>query len=203
MTKYLTGPLALVVSLLLLSLLLAPSASAGPKDSSLAAYSSKGYDPEVDKRTASKAYYYYLNALFLEKSGNIDKAIREVKDALYLDPRSPYLGYKLAALYERKGQIDAAMKQAKQVATNYPDYVDARLLLANLCAGKKDIPGAVSEYEAVLKLNPQHREARASLSRIHIEMGHLDLAQNILRGFPYPDALGLPVFTERATENLP
>ena len=203
MPKALPSSFLTVATLLLFSLLLGACASAPTRYSSLSGYSSIGYDPEVNKKTASKAYYYYLNALFLEKSGKIDSAIREVKDALFLDPHSPYLGYKLAALYERKGNPDAAMKQGQRVAADYPDFASVRLLLANLCSAKKDIPGAVKEYEAVLKLEPKNQEARASLSRIHMEMGHLDLAREILRGFPHLDALGLPVLPDQTSEALP
>lgn len=203
MGKYRRVSFPILAGVFLLTVILSACASTPTRSSSMATYSFLGYDLEVNKGTASKAYYYYLNALFQERAGNIDKAIKEVKDALFLDSRSPYLGYKLASLYERKGQVDAAMKQAKRVAADYPDYVDVRLLLANLCSVKKDIPGAVGEYEAVLKLEPENREARVSLSRIHMEMGHSDLARDILRGFPWVDALGLPALPEQSSGTLP
>lgn len=133
-------------------------------------------EPPVAAASTAGAGFHYSIAILHALNENIGEAIREMEEAIALDPASPYLGKELASLYTEKGDAAKAMMICKQILQQHPDDIDTRLLLGGLYLSRKDYPGAAAEYRRVIGLDPKKTAARFYLGTSLAEMKKLDEA---------------------------
>jgi len=137
--------------------------------------------PPIAVYSPSAGYHYSLGILHALNE-NPDEAIREVEEALRIDPLSPYLAKELASLYMEKGDTERAFTLCKKTLEKYPNDGDTRLLLGGLYLSRKDYAAAAGEYRQVVDLEPKNAAARFYLGTSLAEMKRFDEAEAAFRG---------------------
>jgi len=130
--------------------------------------------PPVTAASTAGARFHYSMAILHALNENMEEAIREMEEAIGLDPASPYLAKELASLYTEKGDAAKAMMICQKILQEHPADIDTRLLLGGLYLNRKDYPGAAEEYRRVIGLDPKKTAAHFYLGTSLAEMKKLD-----------------------------
>jgi tetratricopeptide (TPR) repeat protein len=130
----------------------------------------------VAAHSRSGAGYHYSLGILHALNENLSEAIRELEEAIRIDPASPYLAKELASLYMEKGDEEKALAICRKILQEHPDDSDTRLLLGGLYLTRKDYPGAAGEYRRVIELAPNNTAARFYLGTSLAEMKQFDEA---------------------------
>jgi len=159
---------------------------------------------------------HYMLALILDRSGELEAAGENLREAIRINPAYTEALLALATLYERQGQYARAQEHAEQAAavarTGPPGALDAttRGKLANLQAGVGDACAEVGEYRdaidayrKALDRCPNFHDIRFRLAISLREAGLANKSllelQRVIRGNPsYVDAyiqLGLTYYS--------
>ncbi len=138
-----------------------------------------------EQYASSKAFGHYLRSRLAAASGDVPRALEELRLALVFDETSPQLHVALGELLARAGQLDPAEMQARralELEPRGPTSADAHLLLGKvqIAQGKRD--PAIQQLRAAIaaqlaskpvdpgdpQLNP---EPWRLLGRVYLETG--------------------------------
>ena len=122
----------------------------------------------------SPAYHYSLGIQF-SLDGKIGDAIREMEEALKLDPKSSFLATELASLYSEKGDVKKAISLCERALAQDGD-IDTHLLLSSLYMNINDHKNALKEYKRVTELDPNNMDARLYMGILYVETRDFDKA---------------------------
>lgn len=114
--------------------------------------------------------YYY------DRIGEIDRAIKEYKEAIRIDPDYYFAHNNLGVLFQRKGMLDLAAKELKKTIQLKPGFDMAHNNLGNLYFELREIPSASREYKEAIRLNPQNFIAHFNLGNMYYLSNSLDSA---------------------------
>jgi tetratricopeptide (TPR) repeat protein len=125
-------------------------------------------------------YSFVRAANELLKADDFDKAERQVRKALDLNPNNPQAHYTLARTLEGKRMLDQAASHLSEAVRLDPNYADARynLAAAMLRAGKPD--EAIRHLTMIVQREPDHAQAQQSLGAILLTKGILEDAESHL-----------------------
>lgn len=99
----------------------------------------------------------------LLSSGRMDEAIRELRQAIALNPGSAVPHSNLGIAYDGKGWIDRAIEEFKAAIRIEPEYANAHYNLGVAYMKKGAHDKAIEEFEITLRLDPAHFQARDNL----------------------------------------
>lgn len=143
----------------------------------------------------------------LSGTGGQELARSALDRALLARPGGPAALELRARLRADAGEVADAVADYEALLATGGDpaaRLAAHLAAACLCQDQLGDPGrARSHLEAVLELQPEHHEALARLARVHEEVGHLQVAGDLLRrllalpGLQPPEAAGFHVALAR------
>jgi len=143
----------------------------------------------MSRPTASDSYYYYLQALYHNKAGDIDGELEALKQAVDLDPNTALLNRELAAAYFEKNQTETALKLIKKVVRKHPDDIESLVLYARLLDELEREQEAKIIYRKVVDLDPSQEGALLRLGSIYMDGGELENASyiylKVVDQFPY------------------
>ncbi len=96
-------------------------------------------------------------ALYNQQQGDewIERARREMLEALRLAPDSPTTRYSLAALYADTGKADVARQELEQVIVRDPENDNAHRLLGRLIVEAGDVDGGLRHLDTARRLRPE------------------------------------------------
>lgn len=130
-------------------------------------------------------------AKYYQGQGNLERAIKEYRNALEIDSHHVEAHLGLAVLYTKQGKLLEAIQEYEQALATRPGYVEAigGLISARLELGKRlwhdgQYEDAIAEYGKVLDMSPGHLEALAVLVKAHRDRG-----QAFLRKSQYSQAI--------------
>jgi protein O-mannosyl-transferase len=126
--------------------------------------------------TENNAVAHCLLGAALEERGQIDEAIKHLREAIHLSPRYADAYNNLGVALDRKGQIDEAIKQLMEALRLRPDYADAYYNLGVALAQKGQTDEAIRQYRQSLRLDPNNEQAHSSLGRALGQKGETDEA---------------------------
>ncbi len=109
------------------------------------------------RRTATaspSAYYHFAVAQLEAQQGQIQDAIKELREAIKQDPGTGFLWVQLSQWLARTGDVPAALEAAQKAITLDPTSQVARLTLADLLRRQKRPADAERELEQAITLNP-------------------------------------------------
>jgi tetratricopeptide (TPR) repeat protein len=112
----------------------------------------------------------------LYKKGQIDEAIRELQEAVRLNPDYADTHNNLGAALEQKGQIDEAIRQYQEALRLKPDYADAHYNLGFTLGRIGQIDEAIRQFQEAIRLKPDHAEAHNNLGIALVMKGQIDEA---------------------------
>ncbi len=147
-----------------------------------------GEEVAIDPVEHESPYYYFTEAQFQQKKGNLDKAIDYLNRAIQEDPESSYLQIELALLYFRQKDNENALKIVETVIAKDPDNVRALVISGRLNQALKQIDPAEKAYEKVISLDPKKKDVYLLLGGLYMQENKLDEAlrvyQQLVRNFP-------------------
>jgi tetratricopeptide (TPR) repeat protein len=99
--------------------------------------------------------FHYAAAILQALNDNPEEAIRELEEALRIDPASPYLAKELASLYAEKGEMGKALALSQKLIDSFADDSEIRLFRTGIYLNQKDYPAAEEEARRAVKLDAQ------------------------------------------------
>jgi tetratricopeptide (TPR) repeat protein len=132
--------------------------------------------PQVDAGKASvQERLNRVKADLFDRAAKIDEDIRELKDILALDPRSPEAHLLLGIAYRTVGSADMmgeAVAELRQALTLNPDFVQARFYLAHLYRDLGQPSRAREELQAAVAQVPGNPQFLALLGETERQLGN-------------------------------
>ncbi len=126
----------------------------------------------VEKNPMSAIAHSNLGRTYL-RAGDLDPAEKELRQALDLRKRFPWLVYfhirhDLAEVYFRKGSFDQAERNMKEVIRLDPGDPYYRIQLAKIYIAMKDWPRAEGTIQDLLKMKPDDPDALTRLGVLYM-----------------------------------
>jgi tetratricopeptide (TPR) repeat protein len=145
---------------------------------------------------ANNADAYALLAGVAQRRGNNGQAVKDIQQALQLDPNRASF-HTAAALLLTADPVNEAAAEAELGKAASLDAKDAtpHLVLAAMLEKKGDTDGATQQYAAAVQVAPQNIQARAALAGLFLRQGKKDMAEQAL----HQAVVDLPDSEEAAT----
>ncbi|MCZ7382365.1 MAG: tetratricopeptide repeat protein [Candidatus Methanoperedens sp.] len=105
--------------------------------------------------------------LAYDRIGKYEEAIRELKEALRLNPDYIEVHNNLGVTYDRMGMPEEAVNELKRALKLNPNYTEAHCNLGNIYASSDRYEEAAGELEEALKINPDFAIAHNNLGNIY------------------------------------
>ncbi len=113
---------------------------------------------------SSQVYSHFLNALVLERNGELERALSEYNKSLELDPRAGTILRQRANLHLRMGNPEKALSDTQNYVKEHPNDLESLKLLANIYMMKGQAEGARLSLEKVIELDPKDAQSILDLA---------------------------------------
>jgi tetratricopeptide (TPR) repeat protein len=113
-----------------------------------------------------------LAARYLEV-GDIESALRELREATRIAPQFPDAQYNLAAALLARGEKSGAITAYRRAIELDPNYAEAHNNLGVLLESVGDRVNAIAHYELALKIQPHQAGAHYNLANVRLSGGEL------------------------------
>jgi len=143
-----------------------------------------GIEAEFQKAIAldpSYAQGLHWYALYLAATGRKDEAIREIKVARDIDPKSLMINANMGFIYYLAGDYSRADEVEKNVIRMDASFVPAHTYLGQILVEKKQYKEAIDEFRTASALSPGDNEPLEYLAYAYALSGTKAEAQEILR----------------------
>jgi prepilin-type N-terminal cleavage/methylation domain-containing protein len=146
---------------------------------------SKGvvYEGADEKNTDSIAKKLLVKAFLKAKSGDLEEALKLLKEASVLNPVDAEVYTDLARVIANRGDIDQALEQVNSAIRFEPKYADAYIVRARLMLEKGNLKGAEKDLEHASKLTQSNAEIFLVWSEYYMKKGNEELAKDYLQKF--------------------
>lgn len=157
--------------------------------------------PMTDPERTRRAREIYLRSVKL-LSGNprTEEVIRELQQALEIDPLFYKAHFKLGICYYMLGQYALEINEYKKCLAINPQYVPAWLNLGHAYLARDELEAAREAYERVLEINPNHAVALYNKALIEFDLNNEPESVRLFRQFLAVDGEG--EMGERARQYL-
>jgi len=132
----------------------------------------------LDPGYAQGIHWY---ALYLAAVGKKAEAIREMKLAREIDPKSLIINANLGWVYYLTGEFDKAEEAEKATLKMDPSFVSAHSYLGQIYVAKKRCDDAIREFQTAMSLAPGDVAGQADLAHAYAVCGRASDANDILR----------------------
>ncbi len=131
---------------------------------------------DIVQKSPGKARAHNNLGVEYAKRGALDRAVKEFRATLDLDPALRDTSKNLAKALMQEGLIDKAAEEYRRFLETSPGDIDARASLAEIYYKKGLLSAAATEYRMILAKNPGRIKARNNLANIFLLQGRLDRA---------------------------
>ncbi|MGH7770459.1 MAG: tetratricopeptide repeat protein, partial [Candidatus Binatia bacterium] len=118
--------------------------------------------PVVDKAGLSAPGYNNLAIAFGEE-GKTAEAIKNLQEAVRLQPSYGVAHFNLATLYAKAGRHDEAERHQQEAVRLYPRFADARNNLGQILANRGGMESAAQQFQQALEIDPTLGDAHFNL----------------------------------------
>lgn len=126
----------------------------------------------------AQAHQYYAD--FVKSFGRFNEALREMKEALALDPLSYSINTGIGHVLYLSRQYDKAIDHYRKVVESDPAFVPARLWFGRPFMQKGMFKEAIEQVEQAVKLSKESTVSLATLAQAQASAGNNAEAQKIL-----------------------
>ena len=102
----------------------------------------------------SQAHLYY-GILMIEVDGATEAGIKQIREAVRLDPLTPSTSMWLAIPYYLDRRYDEAVREIQKLTQTQPDFYLGRSILGNIYEYQGKLKEAIAEYQRARELNPR------------------------------------------------
>lgn len=117
-------------------------------------------------QTDPRSYWHYLNGLFAQRTGDVDRSLVEFQQAIRYNPKSAAIHDRLAYHYYVEGLEYKSVEELRNSIEIDPQKTEPRMMLAGLLGSQGEYGKAQHEYEEVLRIDPKNVEARYYLAGV-------------------------------------
>ncbi|HJT78535.1 MAG TPA: tetratricopeptide repeat protein, partial [Gemmataceae bacterium] len=110
----------------------------------------------------------------LERAGEVDAAIADIRQSVVLAPEYAAARYSLGITLERKGQLDEAIAEFRESIRIKKDYAEAHVGLGLALRLKGQLDEAIAEYREAIHINKHFAVAHERLGNALHEKGRLE-----------------------------
>jgi len=132
----------------------------------------------LDSSYAQGLHWY---ALYLAAAGRKEDAIREIKLAREIDPKSLMIAANMGFIYYLAGDYSRAEESEKSAIQMDPSFVSAYTYLGQIFIEKKQHKEAIEQFQTALALSPGDNEPLEYLAYAHAISGNKKEAEEILK----------------------
>lgn len=129
----------------------------------------------------AEAINRYLAALTLERKGEFDKALEELKLAAERDPNSPTITLRLIRAHIRREEYNDACAMAEKAVELMPDNSNVHIVLGEIYHKLKRYEDAVEQFRKALELDPANVLGYSALLSIEESTNDLVASADIYR----------------------
>ncbi|MEM9412175.1 MAG: tetratricopeptide repeat protein, partial [Planctomycetota bacterium] len=129
--------------------------------------------------------------------GQLDVAIKELKQAVEIDPQDAAARYNLGIAFDKTGRRSVAIEHLKKSIEVRPNYVKPMLKLGSLFALANNFESAAKYFEDAIAIDVRNLEAFNKLSAVRRRQGHWQEAIALLK-----DAHQVDPGDQRTSQNL-
>ncbi|MRR16394.1 MAG: tetratricopeptide repeat protein [Deltaproteobacteria bacterium] len=126
------------------------------------------YPPAQEEYSGEAAYHYSL-AVLMRLDGDLKGAIDQMKQALTIQPDSPYLTTELVSLYVENNNSDLALSVGESALVRQPGNIELRSILGGLYFTMHQYDKAVREYQTIVDMDPKNLVAYLYLATIYAQ----------------------------------
>lgn len=113
---------------------------------------------------AARGKTHLINGLVALERGDVNAALRELRQATVLLPNIGRLHYEYGRALAEDGDTEEAIREFRLASQLSPDDPDPHFALATILTRVASTrPEAITEYRAALRLRPDHPESRRGL----------------------------------------
>ena len=102
---------------------------------------------------------HYLGVVYLRK-GELNRAIKEFKEAININPDDLGSHFKLAECYFKKGEFEKAIQEAKITLNIHPYNIRALIMLTDIYTRKGQYHKALEYIKKAVNVEPEDKELR-------------------------------------------
>jgi predicted Zn-dependent protease len=128
----------------------------------------------ADEPDMPAVHYRLGKALLLQAPDSAearDEALKELQQAVALDPRNSAAEYEMGEIYRRQGQIKLARDHFSRAVTLDPTVEDAQIALARTLIRLQEPKDSVPHLEAAIQLNPANEISHFLLASAYKSLG--------------------------------
>lgn len=129
----------------------------------------------ADEPDMPGVHYRLGKALLLQAPDSVEareEALKELQQAVALDPRSSAAEYEMGEIYRRQGQIKLARDHFSRAVTLDPTVEDAQIALARTLIRLQEPKDSVPHLEAAIQLNPANEISHFLLASAYKSLGN-------------------------------
>jgi len=143
------------------------------------------------KKQMDKAKKHYELGVKYHQEELADQAIKELQQAIQIDPNYAEAHCELGVLYQEKEDYNAAYRELQKAIKINPDYAEAHFRLGIIYQVLKGYNQAITEFEEVLKIDPNFPWIHTAIGNVYYERGIKALIRAIKLDWSYlvPDTL--------------
>jgi tetratricopeptide (TPR) repeat protein len=134
-------------------------------------------DPNHAEARKAVAAFHVNRGTTARRQRRFEEALRELQDAITVDPGSSTAHLELGQTYEESGRLAEAVQEYQAATTADPKNLTAQLRLGEGYNAQKQYEQAMSAFQAVIEGNPDTAEAYAGLAVAYFHQGQQDEAK--------------------------
>ena len=148
--------------------------------------------PASDPERTQRAREIYLGGvrLLAGTPPQVGQAIRELQQALAIDPRFYRAHFKLGICYYHEGHYELEINEYKKCLAINPGYVPAWLNLGHAHLAKDELEQARDAYQQVLDREPSHAVALYNKALVELDLNNSNESLRLFRSFVQIDGSG-------------
>ena len=122
------------------------------------------------------ARWYYCRGQAYLNNNQIDRAVKEYRKAIKIEPNAFWAHSFLADALMQQGKLEEAAQHYYSVLNIKPDFLKAQFNLAGILFQQGNIDDAIRYWTHVIQLNPYYAEAHSNLAAAFYKQGKNDEA---------------------------
>jgi tetratricopeptide (TPR) repeat protein len=137
--------------------------------------------PSAPEKYSGAAAYHYSLAVLSRLDGDLAGSIDELKQALSIQPDSPYLTTELVSMYVENSNVDLALSLGESALAKNPGNTELRSIMGGLYFNLREYDKAIREYQAIIEIDPKNLVAYLYLATIYAQEKKYDSAEKAYR----------------------